>query len=134
MQVVEVVAAVITRQNGEILACRRAAGRPSAGLWEFPGGKVERGEDPREALVREIREELGAKIAIGELVVRNTTEVNGVRIDLACYRSALDGDGPAESTDHDRMRWLSPADLHQLEWALPDLPAVRVVAAAQSRP
>lgn len=134
MQVIEVVAAVICRRNGQILACRRAPGRASAGLWEFPGGKVERGEDPRAALVREIHEELRADLRVGDLLTRSTTRVDDVQIDLACYRAGFDSDEPRDSTDHDVLRWISPSELHDLDWALPDLPAVQVLMQDQSRP
>ncbi|OII35220.1 DNA mismatch repair protein MutT [Curtobacterium sp. MMLR14_010] len=134
MRVIEVVAAVINRENGQILACRRAPGRTSAGLWEFPGGKVERSEDPREALIREIREELDTKIRIGLLVTRTTTRVGELQIDLACYRVEFDGVEPKESADHDELQWMFPSDLHHLDWALPDLPAVQLLAEDQPRP
>ena len=55
---------------GKVLRCRRALGKASAGLWEFPGGKVEAAETPEQALVREIQEELGVPILIGDLVLR----------------------------------------------------------------
>lgn len=134
MQVIEVVAAVITRGDGQVLACRRAPGRPSAGLWEFPGGKVEPNEDPRDALVREISEELHLEVRLGQLVTRETTRVGDVLIDLACYRARSDDVWPLESTDHDELRWIAPTELSRLDWALPDLPAVRVLADGQPKP
>ncbi|ROS72173.1 8-oxo-dGTP diphosphatase [Curtobacterium sp. PhB130] len=133
MQVIEVVAAVITRDDGEILACRRAPGRASAGLWEFPGGKVERGEHPRDALAREIREELQTEARIGGLVTRESTRVDSLLIDLACYRARIDSAGSLRSTDHDELRWVAASELVRLDWALPDLPAVRVLTDDQSK-
>lgn len=133
MQVIEVVAAVISRGDGRILACRRGPGRAAAGLWEFPGGKVERGEDQKDALAREIREELQAGLLVGDLLTRNTTRVDDIQVDLACYRAVFSGDAPRESSDHDQMRWCSPAELCQLDWALPDVPAVELLT-DQSRP
>lgn len=134
MQVIEVVAAVISRADSQILACRRAPGRASAGLWEFPGGKVEEGEDPRQALGREIREELGARLLIGDLLLRCTTRVDNVMVDLACYSAHFNGRESRQSTDHDEIRWLFRSELHELDWALPDLPAVQLLTNAQPSP
>jgi 8-oxo-dGTP diphosphatase len=122
----EVVAAVIV-DGGEVLACRRAPHTSSAGLWEFPGGKVEAGEAPRDALVREIREELGVDVAIDGELTTDTTAVGGRLIRLACYRARLLAPRPSASTDHDRLLWVSTAELGRLEWAAPDLPAVRLL-------
>lgn len=70
MKQVHVVAGVLRDARGRILLARRTEGRDLAGLWEFPGGKVEPGEQPEAALVRELREELGIEAAVGAAVVR----------------------------------------------------------------
>jgi 8-oxo-dGTP diphosphatase len=116
---VRVVAAVIER-DGRLLACRRAPGKDAAGRWEFPGGKVEPGEEPEDALAREIQEELGVRIHVGTLLDRTVTG----RVDLACYAATLVDAVPADSTDHDALRWLAPARLRELEWADADLAVV----------
>ncbi|MDN4614650.1 (deoxy)nucleoside triphosphate pyrophosphohydrolase [Leifsonia sp. F6_8S_P_1B] len=116
---VHVVAAVIERE-GRLLACRRAPGKDAAGRWEFPGGKVEPGERPEEALVREIREELGVPIHVGALLDRTTTG----RVDLACYAATLAEGAPTASTDHDALQWVAPGDLGALNWADADLAVV----------
>lgn len=120
----EVVAAIMVR-DGRALACRRAAHKPGAGTWEFPGGKVEPGERPEEALAREIREELGVDVTVGALVDRSEVPVGGRLIDLACYRADPVGPLPTASTDHDELRWVPVAELGDLVWSAPDLPAVR---------
>lgn len=120
---VHVVAAVIER-DGRLLACRRAPGRDAAGRWEFPGGKVEPGERPEDALVREIREELGVRIDVGALLDRTVTG----RVDLACYAARLTDAPPTASTDHDALRWVAPGDLHGLQWADADLAVVARLA------
>ena len=130
-RLLHVVAAVIV-DDGLVLACRRAPGKASAGLWEFPGGKVEPGETAQDALVREIAEELGVAITVGDELTTDATRVGERLIELACYHATLDGPRPAQSTDHDRMLWLEPRYLGELAWALPDLPAVRVLTGAPS--
>ncbi len=117
-----VVAAVIV-EDGRVLACRRREGKAAAGRWEFPGGKVEPGEADAEALVREIREELGVGIHVtGHL----TTDDTGA-IRLVCLRAALDGERPVASTDHDALDWVPLDRLGDVEWADPDRPAVRLL-------
>ncbi|UYG17585.1 (deoxy)nucleoside triphosphate pyrophosphohydrolase [Brachybacterium huguangmaarense] len=128
-----VVGAVI-RRDGLVLCARRAATTTSAGLWEFPGGKIEPGETPEAALVREIREELGVGISVHGLVSRHVTPLGARRIDLACYWAALTGTPPVASTDHDTLRWLEPSALGGMRWAPPDVPIVEDVRASGSMP
>ncbi|WP_167043540.1 (deoxy)nucleoside triphosphate pyrophosphohydrolase [Salinibacterium sp. ZJ454] len=125
---IEVVAAVI-RDGDTLLACRRAADRSAGGKWEFPGGKVDPGEAPAEALTREIAEELGVEVRVGALLDRTVTVVGEARIDLACYETRLAGARPDRSTDHDELRWVGVGDLAALDWAAPDLPVVRLLTA-----
>ena len=125
--VLEVVAAVIER-DGLVLACRRRTDRSAGGLWEFPGGKVEPGETAEQALRREIAEELAVEISVvGELTADDLV-VGGRSIRLVCLRATLLDAAPESSIDHDELRWMLPADLPSLEWAAPDLPAVRLLA------
>jgi 8-oxo-dGTP diphosphatase len=125
VQQVLVVAAIIERADGSLLVGRRAAHKASAGLWEFPGGKPELGESEPEALEREIFEELGVAVRVLRLFDRSVTEVAGVAIELACYACELVGAEPSASTDHDELRWVPVGKLSTLEWAEPDLPAVK---------
>jgi DNA mismatch endonuclease Vsr/mutator protein MutT len=129
-RMIEVVAGVLTQPDGRVLTCRRAPGRPAAGQWEFPGGKVEPGEPAAEALRRELREELGLDVVVGEPIDRSITRVGNVDIDLATYRVAWTADGPTSSTDHDELRWVLPVELGSLGWAKPDLPTVTILSSA----
>lgn len=123
-----VVGAVIVRGD-QILAARRAPGRSAAGLWEFPGGKVEPGESPQQALARELREELGIEVEIGWLIGRGEADARDRDRDLHldCYWARLNAAEPAGSTDHDRLEWVDRAHLQGLAWAGPDVPIVEAI-------
>lgn len=127
-----VVAAVIIA-DGRVLACRRAQHTSEAGRWEFPGGKIEPGESPEAALVREIAEELGVDIAVTGHLTTDDTVVRGRVLRLVCLTAELAGPSPTESTDHDELRWVEPAALPGLDWAEPDLPAVALLAAGDHK-
>lgn len=122
----EVVAAAIL-DDGLLFACRRAPGKAAAGRWEFPGGKVEAGENPRAALERELLEELDVQVEVGVLLDRSQTSVGDIIIDLATYEVRLLGRRPTHSTDHDQLGWFALEELPNLDWATPDLPAVAAV-------
>ena len=127
--VLKVVAAVI-RDGDDILVCRRRADRTAGGRWEFPGGKVEKGESTADALRREVLEELAINIRVlGELTT-DTTLVGDLNIRLTCLHAELEGPRPTRSTDHDNLAWVAVGDLGQLDWAEPDLPAVRLLIAS----
>ena len=119
---IEVVCGVIQDEEGKVLACRRAADRHLGGLWEFPGGKVEDGEDPRAALARELSEELGIVVKVGDrfdAVVEWTDGV--VRIRLSGFLCEIE-EGTAEALEHDDIRWCEREELPGLKWAEADLP------------
>lgn len=117
----QVVGAVILR-DGEVLCAQRDAGALK-GMWEFPGGKVEPGETARDALAREIEEELGCAIRIGNEVAVTTHEADTMVITLTTYYCLL-LDGEPDPLEHAELRWVSPARLQELPWAPADLPAV----------
>ena len=123
-----VVGAVIV--DGErILAARRGPGKSAAGLWEFPGGKIERGESPQQALVRELAEELGVQVVVGHLIGRGEGEAGDRDLHLDCYWVRMVGPAPTGSTDHDRLAWLGRDELRERQWAPPDVPIVQVLLA-----
>ncbi|WP_394214254.1 (deoxy)nucleoside triphosphate pyrophosphohydrolase [Brachybacterium vulturis] len=125
-----VVGAVLVRDQ-QILTARRAPSRSSAGLWEFPGGKIEPGESPQQALVRELREELGIEVEVGWLIGRGEADLGDRVLHLDCYWARPIAARPTSSTDHDRLEWVDRGALREREWAGPDVPIVeRIVAGA----
>ena len=120
-----VVGAAILR-DGALLAARRTTPRAAAGRWELPGGKVETGESPAEALVREIAEELGCGVAVDQWLEGGEPIGSTHLLRVAACR-LVDG-VPRPGDDHDALRWLTPGELDAVDWLEPDrpfLPAVR---------
>ena len=94
--------------------------------WEFPGGKVETGESAQEALKREIREELGISIQVGQSLGTFVTPQDNYLIQLECYW-CISVDRQVSLTSHDEAGWFDPSELQLLDWALPDVPVLEVV-------
>lgn len=107
-----------------VLAARRRAPLELAGRWEFPGGKVEAGEDDRTALARECREELGVDITVGDLLAE--TPIDDALV-LRVYLAELRSGVPAALADHDELRWLTGAEFGDVPWLEPDRPAAEVL-------
>jgi len=118
---VRVVAAII-ELDGKYLGCRRAPGKSLAGMWEFPGGKVEPGETDSEALVREIKEELDVSISVQEFVAESIQDAAGTPIHLLGYRCSLVSTSPSTSTDHNALEWFTPEEFDHETWAPADIP------------
>ncbi|WP_166240955.1 (deoxy)nucleoside triphosphate pyrophosphohydrolase [Paenibacillus turpanensis] len=123
MKTIDVVGAVITNEEGQILCALRSEKMSQPGMWEFPGGKIESGETHEQSLVREIREELGCEILVGELLSDDTYEYPAVRVRLITYFAAI-GSGTPVPNEHEKLEWVDRADLMRLEWARADIPAV----------
>jgi 8-oxo-dGTP diphosphatase len=123
-----VVAAALTNQAGEILLQKRPDGRQMAGLWEFPGGKVDAGESPESGLVRELREELGIEVSAENLIpITFASEPLGDRnLLLLLYRCA-EWTGEPVALDSPELRWLLPADMQGLPMPPADVPLVRAL-------
>ncbi len=117
-----VVGAAIFDAAGRLLAAQRAAPARYAGLWEFPGGKVEAGEAPAEALVRECREELAVEIEVGTLVGQAGIDIGVLQI----YRATIVSGRP-QSREHQALRWLAPHELDDVPWIAADRPLVRLL-------
>ncbi len=110
---VEVVAAVIER-DGRILIARRPAASHLGGLWEFPGGKRNDGEDARAALAREIQEELGAAVTVGPLLETVDWSYPEKRVRLSFFRCAITGEPrPLEGQE---IAWVRPSELGRYEF------------------
>ena len=113
--VVHVVGAAILRQ-GTCLVARRGAAMSTPLKWELPGGKVEPGESPRQALAREIREELALSIEVGELLGRGESLTEGRRIVLDVYVATLTR-GEVRLVEHHSWGWFSAAEIDDLDCA-----------------
>ena len=107
------VAAVI-RRDGAVFATQRGYG-PYKDWWEFPGGKIESGETPEAALVREIREELDAGIEVGDLLKTIEWDYPEFHLTLHCYMCSLLSDA-LHLNEHEAARWLTAATLRSVRW------------------
>ncbi|AIG27985.1 8-oxo-dGTP diphosphatase MutT [Brevibacillus laterosporus] len=123
MKQVDVVGAVIINDNQKILSALRSQQMSLPGMWEFPGGKIEKGEKPQESLIREIEEELGCQIEVGELISDSVYEYPTVKVRLITYFAKVVSGEPMAS-EHEELRWITANELHSLEWAPADLPTI----------
>ena len=122
MKTVSVVAAVIYK-NGRILATQRGYG-DQKGFWEFPGGKIESGETPEEALVREIKEELLLDIDVEEYITTVEYDYPKFHLSMKCYKCSIrEGESPV-LLEHESMKWLSIDEFYTVEWLLADLEVI----------
>ncbi|MGC5288164.1 (deoxy)nucleoside triphosphate pyrophosphohydrolase [Micromonospora sp. DT231] len=117
-----IVGAAIIR-DGRVLACARAAPPEVAGMWEFPGGKVEPGETETDALVRECAEELAVRVEIGDRVGRNVRMAHGRSVLKVYAARLLHGDEP-RALEHEALRWLTADELDSVTWLPADTPIV----------
>ncbi|WP_394430791.1 (deoxy)nucleoside triphosphate pyrophosphohydrolase [Streptomyces sp. SGAir0957] len=125
---VVVVAAALYDDAGRLLAARRSAPPELAGRWELPGGKVEPGESPEQALVRELREELGVEARPEERVAGEWELKPGYV--LRVWRTRLVSGAPAALQDHDELRWLEADAIWSVDWLDQDVPAVKQTVAS----
>lgn len=113
MKTIKVVAAVIIK-DGKLFATQRGYGEWQ-GWWEFPGGKIEAGEGPVEALIREIREELDAEIAVGELLDIVEWDYPDFHLTMHCFICSLLSES-LHLNEHETAIWLTPDNLKSVEW------------------
>ena len=118
MKTIEVVAAIIIR-NGEVFATQRGYGE-FKGWWEFPGGKIESGECPKEALKREIREELDAEIAVGDLLETVEWDYPNFHLTMHCFICSLLSES-MHLNEHEAATWLNLENLRSVNWLPADV-------------
>ena len=115
-----------------LLAARRAVPASLAGRWEFPGGKVDPGESPEEALHRELREELGIRVGLGAELVGpdDGAWVLSTRYVMRLWLVEIASGTPEPLVEHDEVRWLASGQWHEVPWLDSDVRIVRALAAA----
>lgn len=113
--------------GGRLLAARRSAPPELAGRWELPGGKVEKGETPEAALVRELREELGVETEAVERIPGEWPLRAPYVLRVWTARLLPGSADPKPLQDHDELRWLNPAEIWDVNWLDQDVEAVREV-------
>ena len=122
---VTVACALLFDAAGRVLLARRPPHKHLGDLWEFPGGKVEPGESPAAALVREIREELGTEIDVGEALPPVTHAYPGATIDLRPFRCRLAAGAPEPHPhEHTALAWVTRGELAAYELCPADVPIV----------
>ncbi len=131
MKTIRVVAAVIQRKhNGskQIFATQRGYGEFEGG-WEFPGGKIEAGETPQKALIREIKEELDADIIVGDLIDTIEYDYPDFHLSMDCFWCELESEHVVLN-EHEDAKWLSKAQLDSVDWLPADVTLVDKIAKA----
>ena len=118
MKNIEVVAAIIIK-DGNVFATQRGYGE-FKGWWEFPGGKIEAGEDPQSALVREIKEELDAEISVGKLLQTVEWDYPTFHLTMHCYICSLNSES-MHLNEHEASAWLTKNSLDSVKWLPADL-------------
>lgn len=129
-----VVAAAIRDGQGRVLLQQRPPGKPMAGLWEFPGGKIEPGESPETALARELHEELGITLSVKDLmpVAFASEPLAGRHLLLLLYvLDAWQGEPAAHHATE--LRWVTPAEMRGMEMPPADVPLVEALAGVASK-
>jgi len=123
MKHIEVVAAVFENENGEIFCARRKDEGELALKWEFPGGKIEDGESPQEALKREIQEELSTDIHVEDFITTVKHQYKTFHLTLHAFYASI-GNGDLRLSEHTDSKWLPKSKLKTLDWAAADIPVI----------
>ncbi len=129
MKTIRVVAAVI-RKGNRIFATQRGYGEFKDG-WEFPGGKIEPGETPQEALVREIREELETEIRVGDLIDTIEYDYPAFHLSMDCFWCEI-VEGSLELKEHEAAKWLDRESLYTVNWLPADVGLVEKIREGMS--
>ena len=126
------VLAAVLENNGRWLIAKRRTGDRIAGLWEFPGGKLEPGETPQECLVRELSEELSIKVRVGRCLGSVECSLPGFNIVLTAYR-ATHLAGELQLQEHEEVRWVPPGEIGHFPLTEPDRLLVEILLAGKTR-
>lgn len=127
MKHIEVVAGII--QDGDkIFATQRGYGEHK-GFWEFPGGKMESGETPQQALKRELKEELAIQVNVGKFLCTVEHDYPAFHLTMHCYFCTIAGGKAPELLEHEAAKWLAPAELHSVDWLPADIKVVEAIEA-----
>ncbi len=124
MKSIEVVAAIIKKDN-KIFATQRGYGDFKDG-WEFPGGKMEPGESPEEALVREIEEELETEIRVEKMVHTIQYDYPQFHLTMHCFLCSIVS-GELTLTEHEAARWLGKTEMNSVEWLPADIEVIEIL-------
>lgn len=124
-QTLKVVGAAIINSNNEVLCAQRGYGA-LADKWEFPGGKIEKGETDQQALVREIKEELDIEIEVCDSIKEVYNEYENFNVVLRVYK-CKHLSGAIHDTEHKSLKWLKISDIETLDWAEADKPVVKAL-------
>ena len=122
-KLIKVVGAIIENENNEILCALRSTKMSLPNLWEFPGGKIEKGESLADAIAREIKEELDCTVSFIDIFNENTYEYDNFIVNLTTARCKLT-EGQPTANEHDKLIWLPKENLFSLNWAPADISAV----------
>ncbi len=126
MKTIEVVAAIIIH-NDQIFATQRGYGEFKDG-WEFPGGKMEPGETPQQALMREIQEELDTEIEVGSLVETVEYDYPNFHLTMHCFLCTIRS-GELVLKEHEAAKWLTREELDSVDWLPADVKVVEKLKA-----
>lgn len=120
------VTAALLKKDGKYLIAQRKVGDSLAGLWEFPGGKVEQGETPEQCLERELREEFGVKTKVKKFVAQSEYQYPHIAIRLLAYETEYIS-GAFQLHDHQAIAWVTVEELRNYKFAPADVPIVNHV-------
>ena len=118
MKITEVVAALIW-QGDKFMICQRPAHKARGLLWEFVGGKVERGETKEQALIRECKEELDVLLSVGDVFMDVTHEYPDITVHLTLFNATIT-EGEPQKLEHNDIRWITPGEIPNFEFCPAD--------------